>query len=175
MALPLYFIFVALTSISSTTLSAAQNGAGGNGGSSSGVAVELWCVAKNNAEDTALQTALDWACGQGGADCSAIQQGGPCYDAKDIQKTASFAFNDYFLKHGLTQDSCNFDNTAALTSINPSYGSCRFPSSKTAGSGNFTGGLGPTTADINSSSSFPEGWNWSLMIIHLCYAVSLLL
>ncbi|KAL8088225.1 hypothetical protein AgCh_038125 [Apium graveolens] len=90
---------------------------------------ELWCVAKNNAEDAALQSALDWACSSGGADCTAIQQGGPCYDPADIQRTASFAFNDYFLKHGLTEDSCNFDNAAALTSLNPSHANCKFPSS----------------------------------------------
>lgn len=77
-------------------------------------------MAKNNAEDAALQSALDWACSSGGADCTPIQQGGPCYDPTDIQRMASFAFNDYFLKHGLTEDSCNFDNAAALTSLNPS-------------------------------------------------------
>ena len=36
------------------------------------VGTELWCVAKNNAEDAALQTALNWACGPGAADCSPI-------------------------------------------------------------------------------------------------------
>uniref|UniRef100_A0A7N2KYX0 X8 domain-containing protein n=1 Tax=Quercus lobata TaxID=97700 RepID=A0A7N2KYX0_QUELO len=41
------------------------------------VGKELWCVAKNNTEDTALQTALDWACEPGADDCSSIQQGGP--------------------------------------------------------------------------------------------------
>ncbi|KAM7272001.1 hypothetical protein ACFE04_031215 [Oxalis oulophora] len=74
---------------------------------------------KNNAEDTPLQTALDWACGPGGADCTPIQQGGPCYDSTDITRTASYAFNDYCLKNGMTEDACNFDNTAALTSLNP--------------------------------------------------------
>lgn len=81
---------------------------------------ELWCVAKNNAEDATLQSAIDWACGQGGADCSPIQPGGPCYDPSDVQKMASCAFNDYYLKHGLAEDACNFDNNAALTSLNPS-------------------------------------------------------
>jgi hypothetical protein len=81
---------------------------------------ELWCVAKNNAEDAALQSALDWACGAGGADCGPIQNGGPCYDVTSVQNTASYAFNDYFLKHGLTDDSCSFSNNAAVTSLNPS-------------------------------------------------------
>ena len=84
------------------------------------VTMELWCVARNNAEDTALQTALDWACGPGGADCGPIQPGGPCYDASDVQTMASYAFNNYYLKNGMTDDACNFDNTAALTSLNPS-------------------------------------------------------
>ncbi|OMO68638.1 hypothetical protein COLO4_29504 [Corchorus olitorius] len=92
----------------------AQKGGGGT------VVMELWCVAKNNAEDAPLQGALDWACGPGGADCSKIQQGGPCYDPADIQKTASYAFNDYYLKHGMTDDACSFSDTAALTSLNPS-------------------------------------------------------
>lgn len=86
---------------------------------------ELWCVAKNNAEDAALQSALDWACGAGGADCRPIQNGGPCYDVNSVQNTASFAFNDYFLKNGLTDDSCNFSNNAAVTSLDPSQS---FPS-----------------------------------------------
>lgn len=81
---------------------------------------QLWCVAKNNAEDAALQGAVDWACGPGGADCSPIQQGGACYLPSDIGRMASFAFNSYYLTHGLTDDSCYFGNTAALTSLNPS-------------------------------------------------------
>ncbi|KAL6137943.1 hypothetical protein ACLB2K_063232 [Fragaria x ananassa] len=105
--------------LSLATLSTAQN---------SVVTTGLWCVAKNNAEDSALQSALDWACGDGGANCSPIQSGAPCYDASDIQNTASYAFNDYFLKNGMTDDSCNFDNTAALTSLNPSFGNCKMPS-----------------------------------------------
>lgn len=81
---------------------------------------ELWCVAKNNAEDSALQSALDWACGPGGADCRPIQQGGACYQPEDIQSHASFAFNDYFLRNGLAASACDFSGTAALTSLNPS-------------------------------------------------------
>lgn len=81
---------------------------------------ELWCVAMNNAEDSALQTAIDWACGPGNTDCSGIQQGGPCYDPSDILKMASYIFNNYYLKNGLADEACNFSNTAAVTSLNPS-------------------------------------------------------
>ncbi|XP_031105987.1 PLASMODESMATA CALLOSE-BINDING PROTEIN 5-like [Ipomoea triloba] len=132
------------------------------GGGSTGVAVELWCVAKNNAEDAALQSAIDWACGAGGADCAPIQPGGPCYDASDVLRTASFAFNDYSLKHGMTQDSCNFQNTAALTSLNPSFNGCKFPSSFSKGSINGTTnvGLEPPAADISSSSSSARLGRW---------------
>lgn len=117
MALLVLILCFGLTFLASTTRSAAQDVG------SAGVSVELWCVAKNNAGDSALQKALDWACGPGTANCVPIQQGGPCYDASDIQKTASFSFNDYFLHHGLTEDSCNFDNTAALTSLSKIFGS----------------------------------------------------
>ncbi|KAJ6422043.1 hypothetical protein OIU84_027058 [Salix udensis] len=89
---------------------------------------DLWCVAKNNAADQALQDAINWACGPGGANCGPIQQGGACYDSSDIQRTASWAFNDYYLKNGLTDDACSFSNTAALTSLNPSFDKCKFPS-----------------------------------------------
>lgn len=81
---------------------------------------ELWCVAKNNAEDAALQAALDWACGPGGADCGPIQPGGPCYSAGDLQATAAYAFNDYFVKHGFDLSACDFSGTAAPISLNPS-------------------------------------------------------
>ncbi|KAH1047399.1 hypothetical protein J1N35_038183 [Gossypium stocksii] len=127
------------------------------------VVTELWCVAKNNAEDAALQGALDWACGPGGTDCSRIQQGGPCYDPSDVQKTASYAFNDYYLKHGMTDDACSFSNNAALTSLDPSYGNCKFPSSKTVNNASIsqstgTLGMGPDTADLSASHHSAHSW-----------------
>ncbi|KAK6919729.1 X8 domain [Dillenia turbinata] len=134
------------------------------------VTVELWCVAKNNAEDSALQSALDWACGPGGANCGPIQPGGLCYDTSDIIQTASYAFNDYYLNHGLTVDSCYFNNNAALTSLDPSHGNCKFPSSFTRSNGSLSGsppstGLGSQSSDLNG---YREESNrvrvWSLLI-----------
>lgn len=100
---------------------AAGVGAGAVGVSGGG---QLWCVAKNNAEDGALQSAIDWACSVDGgrANCEAIQQGGACYDPPDLQQHASYAFNDYFLRSGgaASPAACDFSGAAALTALNPS-------------------------------------------------------
>ncbi|XP_027346446.1 PLASMODESMATA CALLOSE-BINDING PROTEIN 5-like [Abrus precatorius] len=135
------------------------------GGSSGGVPQqELWCVAKNNAEDASLQAALDWVCGAGGADCGPIQRGGPCYDPNSVQNTASFAFNDYFLKHGMTDDSCNFDHNAAVTSLNPSHDNCKFPSGLTVSNGSFAGSTPPSSVGLGPSEDFSGcmkvSWRW---------------
>ncbi|KAH6788886.1 plasmodesmata callose-binding protein 5 [Perilla frutescens var. frutescens] len=151
------------------TVGAAQGGGG--------AAAELWCVAKNNAEDATLQSALDWTCGPGGADCGPIQNGGPCYDASDLQRTASYAFNDYFLKHGPSDETCNFGNAAALTSLNPSHNNCKFPSSLSSSNGNFSGTSTANSggADLSSSSSIIEHWGWGSLTNYLLFATALVL
>ncbi|KAL9458207.1 hypothetical protein AB3S75_007131 [Citrus x aurantiifolia] len=181
MSLPNFSLFVFLSIIfhAVSLVVEAQNGNGGRGG---GVAVstQLWCVAKNNADDAALQGALDWACGPGGADCSPIQQGGPCYNPNDVQTMASYAFNDYYLKNGMTDDSCSFGNNAAVTSLNPSRGSCKFPSSSSAknGSGSdsnsstTTVGVGSDSAGLSGCSQIVLTWFWPLTIIHLFMVIT---
>ncbi|XP_048630187.1 CBL-interacting serine/threonine-protein kinase 22-like [Brassica napus] len=41
---------------------------------------------------------------------------------------ASYVFNNNYLKNGLADEACSFNNNAALTSINPSQGTCRYHS-----------------------------------------------
>uniref|UniRef100_A0A0E0AN44 X8 domain-containing protein n=1 Tax=Oryza glumipatula TaxID=40148 RepID=A0A0E0AN44_9ORYZ len=48
------------------------------------LATGMFCVALPNADPTALQEGLNWACGQGHANCAAIQPGGPCYKANNL-------------------------------------------------------------------------------------------
>ncbi|VVB03102.1 unnamed protein product [Arabis nemorensis] len=132
---------------------------------------ELWCVAKNNAEDSELQTAIDWACGPGGADCAGIQQGGPCYDPTDMLKMASFVFNNYYLKNGLADEACNFSNNAALTSLNPSQGTCKFPSSKRVSNGSVVDGTStqgttaPEYSDLSRGKRICNSWTLRLVIL----------
>lgn len=78
-----------------------------------------WCVASPSASLIALQVALDYACGYGGADCSAIQPAGSCYNPNSIHDHASYAFNKYYHRNPLP-NSCNFGGTAVITSTNPS-------------------------------------------------------
>ncbi|KAG8385345.1 hypothetical protein BUALT_Bualt03G0033100 [Buddleja alternifolia] len=87
-----------------------------------------WCIANPSASETALQVALDYACGYGGANCAAVQPSGACYDPNTVRDHASYAFNEYYQKNpGPT--SCSFGGTAQISNTDPSHGSCRFASS----------------------------------------------
>ncbi|XP_020208933.1 PLASMODESMATA CALLOSE-BINDING PROTEIN 5 isoform X1 [Cajanus cajan] len=90
-----------------------------------------WCVASPTASQIALQVALDYACGYGGADCSAIQPGGSCYNPISIRDHASYAFNKYYQRNPVP-NSCNFGGTAVIISTNPSTGACQYPSTSTS-------------------------------------------
>nr|XP_016465134.1 PREDICTED: uncharacterized protein PB18E9.04c-like isoform X1 [Nicotiana tabacum] len=113
---------------------------------------QSWCVAKNGAMETALQSALDYACGMGGANCLAIQQGGSCYNPNTMQNHASYAFNSYFQKNP-TQTSCDFGGTAMITNSNPSTGSCIFPNSASSTSSPVTST--PTITTPSAGTAVP--------------------
>lgn len=107
---------------------------------------QSWCVAKSGGSETAMQTALDYACGMGGADCSTIQLGGSCYNPNSLPNHASYAFNSYYQKNPV-QASCDFGGTAMITNSNPSTGSCIFPSSSPSSS--------VTTSPTPPTATFP--------------------
>ncbi|CAK8565463.1 unnamed protein product [Lathyrus sativus] len=92
-----------------------------------------WCIASPSSSQRALQIALDYACGYGGADCSAIQAGGSCYNPNSVHDHASFAFNKYYQENPVP-NSCNFGGTAVITNTNPSVGTCQYPSTSTSSS-----------------------------------------
>lgn len=76
-------------------------------------------MASQSASQKALQIGLDYACGYGGVDCSAIQPGGRCYNPETVRDHASYAFNSYYQKNPVPS-SCNFAGAAITTSTNPS-------------------------------------------------------
>ncbi|KAJ8616713.1 hypothetical protein MRB53_036085 [Persea americana] len=94
---------------------------------------QSWCIASQTASQMALQVALDYACGYGGAECSAIKQGGSCYDPNTLRDHASYAYNDYYQKNPVAT-SCNFGGTAVLTNIDPSISTCQYASTSTSSS-----------------------------------------
>ncbi|XP_062215489.1 glucan endo-1,3-beta-glucosidase 1-like [Phragmites australis] len=109
---------------------------GSEGGKRRSLATGTFCVALQNADPTALQAGLDWACGPGHADCSAIQPGGPCYKQNNLAALASYAYNDYYRKMASTGATCSFNGTATTTTNDPSSGSCVFAGSSMAGGSN---------------------------------------
>ncbi|XP_039126235.1 PLASMODESMATA CALLOSE-BINDING PROTEIN 3-like [Dioscorea cayenensis subsp. rotundata] len=110
-----------------------------------------WCVARSGASATALQSALDYACGAGAADCVPILPNGLCYLPNTLQSHASYAFNGYFQRSNQAPGSCDFSGTATTTISDPSYGSCTYPSS--AGS---AGGTTPPPPNTPNSPFTPS-------------------
>ncbi|KAM0928290.1 hypothetical protein ACQ4PT_002394 [Festuca glaucescens] len=98
-----------------------------------------WCVAKAGVMEAALQAGLDYACGIGGADCSALQPMGSCYNPNTMQAHASYAFNSYFQRNP-SPDSCDFGGAGMLVATNPSSGACMYQTSSGTG---YTGTTGP--------------------------------
>ncbi|KAJ9176856.1 hypothetical protein P3X46_012127 [Hevea brasiliensis] len=98
-----------------------------SGGVSKSTTGNTWCVANAEAGKEKLQAALDYACGEGGADCRPIQPGATCYDPNTVQAHASFAFNSYYQKKGREIGTCYFGGAAFVVTQAPKYGQCEFP------------------------------------------------
>ncbi|KAK8691604.1 hypothetical protein V6N13_075108 [Hibiscus sabdariffa] len=89
-----------------------------------------YCLCKDGVGDKALQGALDYACGHG-ADCSAIQPNGACYNPNTVKDHCSYAVNSYFQRSGQVPGSCVFSGSATLSSSPPTNiaPTCTNPSS----------------------------------------------
>ncbi|XP_015695126.2 glucan endo-1,3-beta-glucosidase 4 isoform X2 [Oryza brachyantha] len=134
----------------------ASEAAGGEGKRRS-LATGLFCVALQNADPAALQEGLNWACGQGHANCAAIQPGGPCYKQNNLPALASYAYNDYYQRNAGSGATCSFNGTATTTAADPSSGQCVFSGSSMAGgttpAANAPSTVGPFTPGFGNGSS----------------------
>ncbi|KAK1284868.1 Glucan endo-1,3-beta-glucosidase 13 [Acorus calamus] len=79
-----------------------------------------WCIASSSASQAVLQNGLDWACGPGNVDCSAVQPSQPCFQPNTLVSHASFVFNSYFQQNGATDIACSFGGAGVKVNKNPS-------------------------------------------------------
>ncbi|XP_059661131.1 glucan endo-1,3-beta-glucosidase 14-like [Cornus florida] len=101
---------------------------GGDGGQvSPTVSGQSWCVADAKAGKDKLQAGLDYACGEGGANCHPIQPGSTCYEPNTLEAHASHAFNSYYQRNGRKMGTCFFGGAAYVVSELPKFGKCELP------------------------------------------------
>ncbi|XP_073108182.1 glucan endo-1,3-beta-glucosidase 4 [Elaeis guineensis] len=128
--------------------------------------VGVFCIANSSADVNELKKGLDWACGAGSANCSAIQPGQPCYESDNLVVVASYAYNDYYHRTQANGGTCNFNNTAMITTTDPSHGSCIFAGS--SGSNN-------TSGDVAFAPVSPSSGATTLQILCVTYLISIIL
>ncbi|KAH8943304.1 hypothetical protein BDL97_13G045400 [Sphagnum fallax] len=88
---------------------------------------KTWCVAKPGADVQDLSNALNYACGQGAANCVPIQPGNQCYEPNTLASHATYAFNSYYQLNGGNYWNCYFGDTGIISITDPSYDGCAFP------------------------------------------------
>ncbi|PWZ19934.1 hypothetical protein Zm00014a_037359 [Zea mays] len=78
-----------------------------------------WCVCRPELADSALQKALDYACGAG-ADCKPILQSGACFAPDTVKAHCSYAVNSFYQRNSQNPQACVFSGTATLSNSDPS-------------------------------------------------------
>lgn len=130
---------------------------------------QTYCTAKESADKKMLQAALDWACGPGKVDCSALLQGQPCYEPDNVASHATYAFDVYYHKMGKAADACDFNGVATITTTDPSHGDCVFLGSlgKNGTLANVTAPTFNSTSSDSAASDFRCGAFTSIAVMIL--------
>lgn len=133
---------------------------------------QTYCTAKEGADSKMLQAALDWACGPGKVDCSPLLQGQPCYEPDSVSAHATYAFDAYYHLIGKSSGSCDFNGVAAITTTDPSHGSCMFLGSGGGGkNGTFLNGTAPAlddkTSDVPACYLYGRGLTSIIVVIRI--------
>ncbi|KAJ9167894.1 hypothetical protein P3X46_019484 [Hevea brasiliensis] len=125
-----------------------------------------WCIASSNASQLDLQSALDWACGPGNVDCSAIQPSQPCFEPDTLLSHASYAFNSYYHQNGASDVACSFGGVGIKVDKDPSYDNCLY---MTTGTNNKTATSNTTAMASTSHSSSSQDkvfvWAYRLLLV----------
>ncbi|XP_062215322.1 PLASMODESMATA CALLOSE-BINDING PROTEIN 4-like [Phragmites australis] len=113
-----------------------------------------FCLCRSDQPTAVLQKAIDFSCGpQGGADCTAILQGGGCYNPNTVAAHCSWAANSYYQNNKAKGATCDFSGAATISTTDPSYSGCTFPSSASA-----VGTAGTTTAGGATTGTLSPGF-----------------
>ncbi|RLN41569.1 PLASMODESMATA CALLOSE-BINDING PROTEIN 1-like [Panicum miliaceum] len=116
---------------------------------SSTLAASEFCVCRPEQPVTALQKVIDFSCGDG-ADCSSILQGGGCYNPNNVAAHCSWAANSYYQNNKAKGATCDFGGAAAISTADPSFSGCTFPSTASAfGTAGTTTVGGATTGTLS--------------------------
>ncbi|XP_028806502.1 glucan endo-1,3-beta-glucosidase 13 isoform X1 [Neltuma alba] len=126
-----------------------------------------WCIASSKASQIDLQNAIDWACGPGNVDCTAIQPSQPCFEPDNLVSHASYAFNSYYQQNGASDVACSFGGTGVKVDKDPSYDNCIY---MRAGN-NKTMASNTTAMSSTSSSSQREttSWGCSFLLVTILF------
>lgn len=84
-----------------------------------------WCLPKAGADTDTLQRNIDYVCGLG-LNCGPIQEGGACFEPNTVRAHAAYAMNEYYQAMGMYGYDCDFEETGAITDVDPSYGKCKY-------------------------------------------------
>ncbi|XP_059669130.1 glucan endo-1,3-beta-D-glucosidase-like [Cornus florida] len=120
LSLPLLSLFLLFLVINSGGIMSFAHGQAPGQGS--------WCMAKPSSSDVELLENINYACGV--ANCSAIQNDGPCYNPASLLNHASVAMNLYYQKAGRNFWNCDFKKSGVIVVTDPSYGDCKYQYSK---------------------------------------------
>jgi len=118
---------------------------------SSTLAASEFCVCRSDQPTAALQKVIDFSCGND-ADCSSILQGGGCYNPNNVAAHCSWAANSYYQNNKAKGATCDFGGAATISTADPSFSGCTFPSTASASgtAGTTTvGGATPTTGTLS--------------------------
>ncbi|XP_044471035.1 glucan endo-1,3-beta-glucosidase 13-like [Mangifera indica] len=129
-----------------------------------------WCIASTKASEMDLQSALDWACGPGNVDCSAIQPSQPCFEPDTLLSHASYAFNSYYQQNGASDIACSFGGNGVKVDENPSYDNCLY---MTAGA-NKTAASNARAISTTSSSAVNLAFAWTTSFLLVAFLSILL-
>jgi hypothetical protein len=78
-----------------------------------------WCLPKAGVDPDTLQRNIDYVCGLG-LKCGPIQEGGACFEPNTVRAHAAYAMNVYYQALGRYGYDCDFEQTGAITDVDPS-------------------------------------------------------